>query len=174
MTARRYVVETYGEGALRDLLGVVSPPVRAALNEPLASHWYPEAVLQESFEGARRVLAGGDPDRMIAFFEGCTLVGINAFWRTALRLTSGRFALRGLPVSWRHMRRGQGSLEVELDGAIGRVHYLDFPYFDDPNYRLLVLGTVGPLLRVATGSDVPITIARFTSSSLTAQVRLPG
>ena len=63
-------------------------------------------------------------------------------------------------------------MRVEIEGSVGRIHYSDFPFFDDSNYRLLVLGTLEPLLSISTGNRVPVTIVSHTKTSLTAQVRL--
>ncbi|MGZ5971248.1 MAG: hypothetical protein ACXWP4_26435, partial [Polyangiales bacterium] len=137
VTARRFTVQQFGDVGLRAVLAELPPEVRPSLGEPLPSHWYPESHLQTCLDVTRRMLAGDDPDRMQKLLEGCTKVGINAFWRVALQVTAPQFALRALPVSWRHMRRGPGYMRVEIEGSIGRVHYGDFPYFDDSNYRLL-------------------------------------
>lgn len=172
VTARRYAVQEHGDAGLRSVLADLPAEVRPSLAEPLPSHWYPESHLQQCLDACRRVLAGNDPDRMQDLLAGCTLIGINAFWRVALRVTTPQFALRALPVSWRHMRRGRGYMRVEIEGSVGRIHYGDFPFFDDSNYRLLVLGTLEPLLSISTGNRVPVTIVSHTKSSLTAQVRL--
>ena len=171
VAARRWVVQDLGEEALRAVLGELQGVAREALEDPLPSHWYPEEALQKGLDAARRVLVADDPDRMLDLLERVTLIGINAFWRTALRVTTTAFALRALPVSWKHIRRGPGSMDVEIEDGVARVQYREFPYFDDPNYRLLVLGTLRPLLRCSTGQDVPVTIASYTKHALTAVVR---
>lgn len=173
VSARKWVVQDIGEEGLRAVLAELTGAAREAMEEPLASSWYPEEALQQALDAARRVLAGDNSDRMVEMLEKVTMVGINSFWRSALRITSTEFAIRALPVTWRHMRRGRGEMLVELDGNLAKIMYRAFPYFDDPNYRLLVLGTLRPLLRVSTGHDVPVNIVHFTRESLTAHVRLP-
>jgi hypothetical protein len=171
VSARKWVVQDVGEEALRAVLSELHGPAREALEEPLSSHWYPEEALQQGLDAARRVLAGDSSDRMLELLEQVSLVGINTFWRTALRITSTEFALRALPVSWRHIRRGPGEMVVDVEDGFAKIHYRHFPYFDDPNYRLLVLGTLRPLLRVSTGHEVPVTIVSYTRDTLTAHVR---
>jgi hypothetical protein len=171
VAARRWVVQDLGEEALRAVLAELHGPAREALEDPLPSAWYPEEALQRGLDAARRVLADDDADQMLDLLERVTMIGINAFWRTALRVTSTEFALRAVPVSWKHIRRGAGEMSVELEGGIGRIHYRDFPYFDDPNYRLLVLGTLRPLLRMSTGAEVPVNIATYTHDSLTVHAK---
>ena len=171
VSARKWVLTDLGEGALRSVLAELDGIAREALEDPLASHWYPEGALQQSLDAARRILCDDDGDRMLEMLERVSLVGINTFWRTALRITGTEFALRALPVSWRHIRRGPGEMTVEIESGLARIHYRAFPYFDDPNYRMLVLGTLRPLLRVSTGHEVPVTIASYTKDTLTAHAR---
>lgn len=171
VSARKWVVQDVGEDALRAVIAELSGVAREALEDPLASHWYPEEALQHSLDAARRVLAGDSADRMLELLEQVTLVGINLFWRTALRITSTEFALRALPISWKHIRRGPGEMAVEIERGLAKIHYRNFPYFDDPNYRLLVPGTLRPLLRVSTGHEVPVTVVSYNRDSLTAHVR---
>jgi hypothetical protein len=171
VAARRWVVQDVGEDALRAVLAELHGVARDALQDPLPSHWYPEEALQQGLDAARRVLASDNADQMLDLLEQVTMIGINAFWRTALRVTSTEFALRALPVSWKHIRRGPGEMVVDIENGVARVHYREFPYFDDPNYRLLVLGTLRPLLRCSTGRDIPVNIASYTKHSLTASIR---
>jgi hypothetical protein len=171
VSARKWVVTDLGEGALRSVLAELHGIAREALEDPLPSHWYPEEALQKSLDAARRVLCDDDSERMVETLERVSLVGINTFWRTALRITSTEFALRALPISWKHIRRGPGEMSVDIANGLAKIQYRYFPYFDDPNYRLLVLGTLRPLLRVSTGHEVPVTIAQYTKDSLTAHVR---
>lgn len=170
-SARKWVVADLGDAALRSVLAELDGVAREALEDPLPSHWYPEEALQRSLDAARRVLCDDDSDRMLEMLERVSLVGINTFWRTALRITSTEFALRALPITWKHIRRGPGEMTVDVENGSAKIHYRKFPYFDDPNYRLLVLGTLRPLLRVSTGREVPVTIASYTKDALSAHVR---
>jgi hypothetical protein len=173
VSARRYALEHHGEDALAEVVATMKPRWRSALESPLASAWYPEEAMKNAFAAAAAVLAGGDEDRIIAMFEGCALYGITHFWRIALRVASTEFAVRMLPSTWRHMRRGPGKMAVEVDGSQAKVLYTNFPYFDDVNYRLLVVGTLRPLLRISTGAEPRISIAGHGTSWLTADISFP-
>ena len=105
VTARRLLLEKHP----RDLESVVFAMPRehrSAMAEPLASRWYPEEALQAALGAVHRLVARGDKDAMIDLLEDCTVIGINTFFRIALRLTSTSFALRLVPASWDHLRRG--------------------------------------------------------------------
>lgn len=173
VSARRYALEHHGEESLAQVIAHMKPRWRPALESPMASAWYAEEAMKDAFAGASDVLAGGDEERIVAMFEGCALYGITHFWRIALRVASVEFALRMLPSTWRHMRRGPGKMAVEIDGPRAKVLYTSFPYFDDKNYRLLVLGTLRPLLRISTGAEPRITIAGHGTSWLTAEIEFP-
>jgi hypothetical protein len=148
----------------------MKPKYRGALESPLTSAWYPEEAMQNAFAATKEVLAEGSDEKMVHLFEGCALLGINHFWRIALRVTSTEFAVRMLPATWRHVRRGPGTMAVLVDGRHAKIHYARFPYFDDVNYRSLVLGTLRPLLRISTGFAPRVTIAGFAKSWLDAEI----
>lgn len=170
VSARRYALERHGAEALAEVIATMKPRWRAALESPLASAWYAEEAMRDAFAAASTVLAQGNEARIIEMFEGCALYGVTHFWRIALRVASTEFAVRMLPSTWRHMRRGPGKMAVEVDGERARVLYTSFPYFDDLNYRLLVIGTLRPLLRISTGAEPRISIAGYGTSWLTAEI----
>jgi hypothetical protein len=170
VTARRLLSERFP----RELEAVVSAMPRehrSAMADPLASRWYPEEALQASMGAVNRLIARGDKDRMTELLEDCTVIGVNHFFRIALRLTTTTFALRMIPVAWDHLRRGPGGVKVGIEGRTAHVEYETFPYFDDVNYRLLVLGTLRPLLRLSTGKAPDVEIERYSKDSLRAIVR---
>jgi hypothetical protein len=146
---------------------------RHAMAAPLVSQWYPEETMQHSLAAASRVLARGNRDRMIEVLEGCTEIGVNTFFRIALRITTTPFALKAAAATWPLVRRGPGRMTVTVTGHRATIEYTHFPYFDDVNYRLLVLGTIGPLLRLSTGKTAQVEIVSWTRDSLRAHVSFP-
>ncbi len=172
VSARRLLAKRYGDEILAAVIAAMPPELRDAMAAPLPSEWYPEEALQEALRVVHQVVAMGSADRMLQLLEDCTLVGINHFWRTALRVASAEFSLRALPATWKHMRRGPGVLAVDVAKARGVIRYTRFPYFDDVNYRLLVLGAVGPLLSISTGSPARLKIVDYGATHLTAEADL--
>jgi hypothetical protein len=170
VTARRFALEEYGEETLSAIVLRMKSRYRHALASPLTSDWYDEEAMQTALAAARATLTDGTDDSMLGVLERCTLVGINHFWRIALRVTTTEFAVRMLPTTWRHMRRGPGTMSVLLEEGRAIVQYKRFPYFDDPNYRLLVVGTLGPLLRISTGREPRVTISGFGKTWLDAEI----
>lgn len=170
-TARRYVLDRHGRDVLAAVVEEMPPAHRHALISPFPSEWYAEEMLQSALAATSRVMARGNRDRMLEILEDCTVIGVNHFFRIALRITTTNFAVRMLPTAWAHMRRGPGKLRVDLLAGEGVVEYSRFPYFDDINYRLLVLGTLRPLMRMSTGREPRVEIAEYRSDYLRAMVR---
>jgi hypothetical protein len=150
VTARSYVLTRHGAGALQRIAEAVEPALREAVIEPLPSAWYPEELLQQALAGMRREIAEDSDDGLLAVMEGCTELGVSRFFRALLRLSSAEFVLAQVPTMWRQIRRGPGKVEVERTEHGRILHYSRFPYFDDPNYRLLTLGSLTAVLRLCT------------------------
>jgi hypothetical protein len=173
VAGRRYIAREHGEEGLAAVLAAMPEEHRNALADPITSDWYPEGALGASLQACRDVIGGGTDAGTLAVMEGCSIEGIHRFWSVALRVTSSHFAVRLLPVTWRHMRRGPGRLEVVVEPDRAVVRYSSFPYFGDANYRLLVLGTLRPLMRVSTGTAAQVEIVGYGDDWLDAEIVLP-
>ena len=149
------------------------PEHRPIMRDPITSDWYPEGALGASLKATREVIGRGSDAGTLTAIEGCTLEGIRRFWSVALRLTTTHFALQMLPSTWSHMRRGPGKLEVVTEPDRSVVRYSAFPYFDDVNYRLLVLGTLRPLMRTSTGTRAQVEIVGHGDDWLDAEIVFP-
>jgi hypothetical protein len=171
VTARRYLESTQSADTVAAVVEAIPRTHRSAMAEPLTSRWYPEEAMQQSLHAVHRLVARGDKDKMLEIFEACTVLGVNHFFRIALRVTSTAFVVRMMPAMWDRLRRGPGSLTVDVDDAGATLRYVGFPYFADPIYRLLVVGTVRPLIRLSTGKAASVDVAEWTDDSLRALVR---
>jgi hypothetical protein len=173
VAGRRFIEREHGEDALARVLAAIPEEHREALAEPMASDWYPEGALGACLRASREAIGGDSDTGMLGVIEGCTMEGIQRFWSIALRVTSTHFAVRMLPASWRHIRRGPGRLEVVMEGERAVVRYSLFPYFGDINYRLLVLGTLRPLMRISTGTRAQVEIVGYGDDWLDAEIVFP-
>jgi hypothetical protein len=171
VVARRYILEQHDPELIGAMASTMSPQYRAALLDPLRSHWYPEACLQESLHAFHKLVAQGDERRMLRAMEDCTLQGINRFFEVLLRVTTPRYVMKKMEVLWRYVRRGQGSLGIEADDERAICRYVDFPYFDDVNYRLLALGTLRPLATLCRGTNPKAEVIGFGRDWLDVEVR---
>lgn len=157
-------------GLLESAAASLRPEVRAVLLEAIPASWYPETTLQEAMSGVRPVIAR-TPEQFVDAMDGCTVIGTSRFFRAMLRLASPAFVLRQVPTMWRHIRRGEGRVEVSVDNGRARITYSDFPFFADENYRLLTEGSLRAVVRTCTGRDPRVSVQRITNDSLTVEVR---
>jgi hypothetical protein len=173
VSGRRYIGREHGEEALASVVAAIPEEYREAMTDPITSNWYPEGALGASLKATREIIGGGGDEGTLTAIEGCSMEGIRRFWSVALRLTTTHFALRMLPSTWKQLRRGPGKLEVVLEPDRAVVRYSTFPYFDDVNYRLLVLGTLRPLMRVSTGTEAQVEIVGYGRDWLDAEIVFP-
>ncbi len=173
VTGRRFLSREYGEEALQKVVDAMPEQYRVAVAEPITSDWYPEAALGAFLQTLREVVCGGTDEGTLAVIEGASLEGIHRFWSIALRVTSTQFAVRMLPSTWPHLRRGPGRMDVEPDAQRAVVRYTNFPYFRDVNYRLLVLGSLRTLMRVSTGTQAQVAILGYGHDWLDAEIVFP-
>lgn len=157
-------------GVLTRVLARMQPAHRAALEEPIASTWYPEEALQDTLGALREGLSLG-ADAFMDAMDACTVIGTTRFFRALLRMATPLFVLRQVPSMWRVVRRGAGLVEVESAVDEARLLYRDFPYFADENYRLLTLASLRAVVRTCTERDPSVTLERWSSTSLEARVR---
>jgi hypothetical protein len=170
VSARDYIVRDHGPDALARIALHLEPELRATLTDPLPSAWYPEQSLAQSLAGMNVVLARGSETRFCEIIAACTTFGVGRFFRVMLRASSARFVMRQVPAMWQHVRRGAGRVAVRDTGRGSLIAYRDFPYFDDPNYRNLTLGSLTALLEICSGRRPNIAIRRFDTSSLDVEV----
>jgi hypothetical protein len=173
---KRYVLETYGVRVLEECRTLLGERHGAALADPLPSQWYPEETLQQMLAVLDLVIARGDPNAFVKIIESCSLLAVNHFFRTLLRLVPPATMLRKIPTMWTLIRRGAGRVVVEAGDAHAVIRYSEFPYFDDVHYRLLTVGAIRSLLTLCTGKsaesqDVRVEIADHSQDTLTVHVR---
>jgi hypothetical protein len=170
-TARRYILEMQGG---EELLAAVSHRVDRAYRElivdPYPSEWYPERALQQAMHAMYAILAKNDDAVFIDHMEACTTLGVNHFFRALMRMSSPAAILKKTPAMWNHIRRGAGAVEVEADEAVATIRYTEFPYFRDPNYRLLTLGAVRALVRVCGGDVRALDVVHYAWDAMTVRV----
>jgi hypothetical protein len=168
---RRYVLDKHGQAVLQHCVELLGERHGAVLASPLASEWYPEETLQQTLGVLDLVIAGGDPDEFVRIVEACSLLAVNHFFRTLLRMVAPATMLRRIPTMWTLIRRGVGRVMVETSRSEALVRYSEFPYFDDVHYRLLTLGAIRALLTLCGEVDGRVEVAAHTQDTLVARVR---
>ena len=174
VTARRHLVERHGEEALAAVSRRMPGDERHAIEEPLASRWYPEPVFQRALEAVQTGLTFHDDERFRAFIEASTELGVNTFLRIVLEITTPTFLFRNMPTFWAMHRKGNGTLEVDADLRRARLRCTHFPFFGDPNYRLFVLGVLTRVTELATGARPRARVVSHSKDSLEVEVIYGG
>lgn len=171
-TAQRFL-ESHAPTALDDVAKAMSAEHRSVLLEPLGSAWYPEAALQELLAALFETIADHDLSRFEDLMRQSTHVGIGRFFRMLISLGSFRFVMRNVPTMWRRLRRGAGQVEVDIDasGHIATISYSAFPYFSDPLYRAMTIGSLTGMAEVAAGSPCDLEVLGAGDDWMSVRVR---
>lgn len=161
-----------GDGdELRRVVAAVPVEHRAALTDPIASHWYPEDTLAAALKAVNDVLANGNRSAFVDRMDAFTEIGVSRFFRVMLRVSSVRFVLRQVPTMWKQIRRGDGQVDVaDVPGGI-EVRYTKFPRFADPLYEDLIVGSLRALVRVCVGHTTDVAVTHRSADALS--VRIP-
>jgi hypothetical protein len=170
-TAQKYVLDTAGAEALEAMVMRVERQYKEILTSPQPNEWYPERALQQALAAMHFVVTGGNDARFITAMEECTIQGVNRFFRMFLRLGSPATLLRKTPAMWSHIRRGAGNVDVTAGNTDARIKFTDFPYFRDPNYRLLTLGAVRALVTMSGARDPVVEMHGADYDWMTVDVR---
>jgi hypothetical protein len=164
--------ETYGEEELQRVIEAMPENFRDALDAPLTSSWYPEEALQSSLSAVYATTARGNDQRFMQMIEGVTEHGVSRFFRVLLRMANPEFVLKQVPAMWRHGRRGLGRVEVTVVPNVVTVSYSEFPYFDDPLYRLLTEAMLRTLVRIASKRAPDVRIDDYGDDWLRVKITL--
>ncbi len=158
VSARGYVLAEFGSEMLEAIIAQLLPEHREVMADPLPSSWYPEEALQDLLAVLHGTVAKGDDRRYVKLVTGASVHAANRFFRAILGLASTGFVMRKTPVFWNRLRRGAGRVEVESSPGRSLLQYRDFPYFADPNYRLMAEGSLRGLCEICGkgGFDVQI------------------
>lgn len=170
LTARRHLVDVHGETMVARVACRMGDEHAHALLEPIASSWYPEETFQRALAAVNEETCGGDPERFVELIEACTVLGVNRFLRIILGLTSPAYLLSKMPIFWARHRLDNGKLEVELGERSARLHYSEFPFFDDRHYRLFVRGVLRKTVELASGVRPDVTVRDYGRDRLVVEV----
>lgn len=170
-SARGWLDRHHGRARLERIDARVAPQYRGILRDALTSGWYPEEALAEMLFAMRAELTDGSREAFIGIIESITLEGVGRFFRLVLSLASPTFVLRKVPVLWDRMRRGAGRVEVEVLPDRVRLHYREFPWFGDENYRLMTVGTLTGICKAAGARAPQVEIVDWGRDRLDVDVR---
>jgi len=174
VSARGYLTKVHGLERVDTVARALLPEHRSIFLDPLPGEWYPEGALQDLLAVLFGHVAMGDEARFVRFVEEASVFGTGKFFRVLLALASTRFLMRRVPVLWGRMRRGAGAVEVAQDDDGTVLHYRAFPYFEDANYRLMTVGTLRGLCKVAGQTSPRVTAEEYGRDWLDVRVEHPA
>jgi hypothetical protein len=174
VTARRQIVETYGQVGLEKVVARLGEEHAEVLVDPAPSAWYSEFAFQAAIGAVADELANGNADEYAAFMEACAVAGINRFLRVALLFTNAEFLLRKMPALWARHRRNHGTLEVDIGKRRALLRYEGFPFFHDRNYRLMVVAVLRKTIELTTSRRPDVTVRDFGRDSMLVEVFYGG
>jgi len=170
VTARRYILQRYGEAKLHAVSRAAADGNESAILEPLASAWYHEDVFQDMMRAVMSEICANDPHTFAQFLEECTVLGVNTFFRILLRITSVSFLMRKMPGLSKQYRRNDSICTVEADDRRALLKWERFPYFDDRNYRIFLISQLVKTAELCTGARPKGEVLEHGPDTLTAQV----
>jgi hypothetical protein len=170
VTARRHLLDVYGESMLARVARRMGEEHASTLLEPRPSAWYPELSFQSAVGAVMEETCDGDPERFVDFIEACTVLGINRFLRVILSMTSPTYVLTKMPVFWARHRQHNGRLTVDIGERRALLHYTEFPFFSDPNYRICVRGILRKTLEISSGVRPEVTVRDYGQDRLLVEV----
>ena len=168
-----YLHETESGAAIQRFVDDLPTDVQSVVRDPLVSQWYPEHAFASVMHSVHGVLACGSDRAFEKLIEGATVHGTGRFFRALLHLTTPAFIVSKIPVLWGRMRRGPGLVRIEASPGRTLVRYSEFPYFDDPVYPLLTVGSIRGVARTAGGRASSVQIVDKTGDALDVEVRFP-
>ena len=172
VSLRDWLEAKFGRDVTQKIAARLSSANREAMTDPLPSAWYPEEALSAALRATDAELTHGDREAFLDLIDACTQVGLSRFFKVLLRVATPRFVLQQVPTMWRQIRRGTGCVSaVPVAGGI-ELRYTEFPYFSEPLYELLTLGSVRALMRTCTGSTPELRIVHRSRDALTLRVVL--
>lgn len=171
VAARDYARELHGEDLVTRMVAASPEPYRDIYASPIASAWYPEAAFEQGLIVIYDVMTEGNDMMFERIMEGCTEHGINRVFRMLLRASSPSFVLRRVPTMWRQLRRGAGHVDVQQVEGESFIRYSELPWFHNPLYRMLTVGSLRALVRVCTGEAPRIEVLEHTRSTMSLHIR---
>jgi len=170
VTARRYVLEEYGQEAFEQYVTAAREESRESLRDPLASRWYPETVMRDALEAFHSSVSNRNDHRFQAAIESCAVLGTHWFFQMPLSVTTPRYFLRLLPTALRQVRRGSVRMSVDVRERDATLRFENHPFSDHPQYRLATPAILRAVLRLCVGQSARAALVGFDATTQIVEV----
>jgi hypothetical protein len=165
VTAKRYLLEDYGQQMFDRYVAGVPEAHRELVREPLASRWYPEDMMRDAMAAFYAEVSRGNDAVFTAAMERCAVLGIHWFLQLLLSVTTPRYLLRLVPTALAQIRRGPVRVHIEAREGGATLRFTGQPYASDLRYRLATPAIVRSLMSVCVGQSARATLTFFDEST---------
>jgi hypothetical protein len=160
MTARRYILQDYGEEVFARYVAAVPEELRDAIADPVVSRWYPEDAMRYGLEAFFQEVSGRDPERFGAAMERFAVLGTHWFVQVLVSVTTPRYLLRLLPAALRQLRRGSVRLVIDVREGSATLRFTNHPFADHICYRVATPAIMRAVLRFCVGQSARATLSQ--------------
>jgi hypothetical protein len=167
VTARRYVLQEYGQETFDRFLAAVPEYIREDVTDPVVSRWYPEEMLRDALFAFHAEVAAGDDEVFSRAMERCSVLGVHWFVQMLLSVATPEYLLRLMPATLRITRRGPVRVTVQTGERSATLRFTGQPYASDPLYRLTTPAIIRGILGLCVG---PTVTAQLTYTDTSTQV----
>jgi len=170
MTARRYLLQDYGEEAFARYVAAAPEASREAMRDPVVSRWYPEDTMRDALAAFHSEIAKGDDGVFSAAMERCAVLGVHWFVQLLLSVTTPRYLLRLFPAVLKQTRRGPVRVAVDVRDNAATLRFTGQPYANDPRYRLATPAIVRAVVSLCVGQTVSTTLTEYDETTQVCEV----
>ena len=170
MTARRYLIQDYGEEAFARYVDAAPEASREAMRDPVVSRWYPEDTMRDALASFHSEIAKGDDGVFSAAMERCAVLGVHWFVQLLLSVTTPRYLLRLFPAVIKQTRRGPVRVAVDVRDNAATLRFTGQPYANDPRYRLATPAIVRAVVSLCVGQTVSTTLTEYDETTQVCEV----
>ena len=170
VTARRYLLQDFGEEAFARYVAAAPEASRDAIREPVVSRWYPEEVMRDALRAFHQEIAKGSDAQFSASMERCAVLGVHWFVQLLLSVTTPRYLLRLFPAVLKQTRRGPVRCAVDVRDNAATLRFTGQPYANDPCYRLATPAIVRAVLALCVGQGVVATLTEYDETTHVCEV----
>lgn len=171
VTARRYVLQEYGQEAFDRYAAAVPEYIRADVIDPVMSSWYPEEMLRDALTAFHAEVCGGDDDVFSKAMERCSVLGVHWFVQMLVSVATPEYLLRLMPATLRISRRGPVRVHVQMGDRCATLRFTGQPYAGDPRYRLATPAIIRGMLGLCVGPTIATHLSYADSSTQVCEAR---
>lgn len=170
LTAKRYLLEDYGQEVFDRYAAGVSEAHRDWVRDPLASRWYPEDMMRDAMIAFYTEVAHGNDAVFSAAMGRCAVLGTHWFLQLLVSVTTPRYLLRLVPSALAQIRRGPVRVHIDARESSATLRFTGQPYADDLRYRLATPAIVRSLMSICVGQSARAMLTFFDESTHVCEV----